>query len=111
MSKQADLIEVRRRLDDMNDILAQELGLDPYELREMPATEALVVLADAIEPRGLDAKDIENWKLMCLGADDYADCFQQRLQLALYEPPSVALVVGASAIVAGAAAFAASWFR
>ncbi len=103
--------EAKRRVDEMNDILAEQLGLDPAELRQMPPAEALAMVGDALGQAGIRPEHVSGWHSVCVESPDYADCFRTRARRALKEPTSTATVVGLSFVGAGALAFAASWLR
>lgn len=106
-----DWAELAERVDDMNAILAEELGLDPVEMREAPPKEALALLSERIDAHRVRPEQIDNWRQMCAGSADHRECFRSRVQKALDEPTPVATVVITAAVISAGAAFALSWLR
>lgn len=76
------LVEVRRRLDAMLLVLADELGVAETELADLSAEERLVVLADEA---GVSRGEIEIWQQECLGSDQYEQCFRDRAAAVVVE--------------------------
>lgn len=106
-----ELTQLAAAVDRMNAILAEELGLSANELRTMPPAEALAAVGQKLAEYRIEPSEIDAWKRLCLGSDDYAACFRARVQQATKRPLSVAVVVAVSGTLAAAFAFAGSWFR
>lgn len=111
MADEKQWLALKSRVDDMNDVLAEELSLDPAALRDMPAAEALDRLRERMDAYKISPQDIEGWHQICVGSDDHVGCFRERLERAMDEPPRLSSIVVASALGAGALAFALSYWR